>query len=53
MSSSRSLLRMGGALRSNYKVFEMENRSFLRPTPPMGIYGTLYNFWDTYGQYMG
>jgi hypothetical protein len=26
---------------------------FLRETPPMGIYETLYKFKDTWGDYMG
>ncbi len=32
----------------------MENKSsFLKYVPPMGIYETLYAFWDTFGTYMG
>lgn len=32
---------------------EMDRESFLNETPPMGIYETLYAFWDKFGSYMG
>jgi len=31
----------------------MTRDSFLTETPPMGIYETLYAFWDKFGSYMG
>jgi len=32
---------------------EMKRESFLNETPPMGIYETLYAFWNKFGSYMG
>merc|ERR1719233_1299325 len=32
---------------------EMKRESFLNETAPMGIYETLYAFWDAFGSYMG
>jgi len=48
-----SLLRHSRRAFGNVEVFSMKHRPFLRPTPPMGIYETLYKFWDGYGKYMG
>ena len=31
----------------------MKKNSFINPTPPMGIYETLYAFQKAFGQYMG